>query len=420
MIAWLRKFAERRINSRLMDQRRNVAPHIVLELGRQGFFGMTIPMDLGGSELTVVDFLRVLEQTAAVDPTLALLVGIHDSLGCRPLVRYGSEALPQELLRDLAAGRQLAAFAITEPGAGSNPRAIRTEAIKTAGGWRVTGEKWWSGLAAWAGVISGVQGLQPDPSSGRDYCAGNTCGCGGATARAKQTRFLSSPAIQRVTGRSTFDLADLKPRRLTVYLILPPRHLDTYKRWLRLMVVSASLATVTTVPGMPAERILFMIDEFQNLDRMEPVLRDYALVRGYGATFWLVVQDIPKLKGVYPNEWETFFDNRSVLQAFGTSGPQTAEYLSKLLGETTILTESESRNQGYSSGKSSSTQRGTGETISEKGRRLLTPDEIINLPPDQQLLFVRGVRPILGRRLNYLEDPEFTGLAEDNPQHASA
>jgi type IV secretion system protein VirD4 len=235
----------------------------------------------------------------------------------------------------------------------------------------------------------------------------------------KQTRFLSSPAMQRVLTRSTIDLADLKRRRVTLYLALPSKRLDTYKRWLRLMI-SAAGAAVTSVPGKPEYPVDLIIDEFQNLDRMEPILRGFALDRGHGITYCLVVQDIPRRRGAYPDEWESFFDNRSVLQAFGTSGPTTAEYLSKMLGEQTILTESHNRSHGHSSGKSSSTQRGAAETISEKGRRLLYPDEIINLPPHQQLLFVRGIRPVLCDWIDYLDDPEFQGQFDANPQHAAA
>jgi alkylation response protein AidB-like acyl-CoA dehydrogenase/acyl carrier protein len=154
MIAWFRQFAERRLNSRIIDERRTIPPYVVLELGNQGFFGLQVPQRFGGKALATSDLMRVLEQLAAVDMTLATLVGVHNGLGLRPLLQFGSEAMQQRLLPTLASGRQLAAFALTEPDAGSNPMALRASAMKTDGGWRLWAEKQWIGLGSWAGVTT--------------------------------------------------------------------------------------------------------------------------------------------------------------------------------------------------------------------------------------------------------------------------
>ncbi|MDB9377904.1 acyl-CoA dehydrogenase family protein, partial [Nodularia sphaerocarpa] len=74
--------------------------------------------------------------------------------GVRPILMSGSESLKAELLPILATGRELAAFALTETGAGANPQAIQSQAISDGDGWRLRGEKIWSGSAAWAGVIN--------------------------------------------------------------------------------------------------------------------------------------------------------------------------------------------------------------------------------------------------------------------------
>jgi len=154
LIHWFREYAERRLNCRLMDERRSVPPHVVLDFGNQGLFGLRVPEAYGGCGLTVRDTLRVFEQLAAVDVTLALLPGIHNGLGLGPILRAGSEPLKRMLLPALAAGRQLAAFALTEREAGSNPLSLQAAATRVPGGWRVTGEKQWIGLASWAGVIT--------------------------------------------------------------------------------------------------------------------------------------------------------------------------------------------------------------------------------------------------------------------------
>jgi alkylation response protein AidB-like acyl-CoA dehydrogenase len=148
MIAWFRQYAARRLNSRIIDERRTIPPYVVLDLGNQGFFGLQVPTRFGGKALATCDLMRVMEQLAAIDMTVATLVGVHNGLGVRPLLQSGSDALRERLLPTLASGRQLAAFALTEPDAGSNPVALRATAVKTTGGWRVSGEKQWIGLAA--------------------------------------------------------------------------------------------------------------------------------------------------------------------------------------------------------------------------------------------------------------------------------
>ena len=154
LIVWLREYAGSYINSRLMDERRSIPPHIVLDFGNRGLLGMQVPREYGGLELSNYDTMRILQQLGAIDTTLSLFVGLNNILGIRPILRYGSKALKDELLPILATGRELAAFAITEPGAGSNPQAIASQAIPDGGGWKLRGTKIWSGSAAWAGVTN--------------------------------------------------------------------------------------------------------------------------------------------------------------------------------------------------------------------------------------------------------------------------
>ena len=154
IIAWLRRYAARRINSALDDERRAMAPHLLLDLGNHGLFGLQAPLDAGGQALASVDLVRVMAQLAAIDLTLATVVGVHNGLGLRPLLRSAGAPLRSRWLPALAAGRQLAAFAMSEPQAGSNPRAIGARALRVDGGWRLSGDKHLIGLAAWSGVLS--------------------------------------------------------------------------------------------------------------------------------------------------------------------------------------------------------------------------------------------------------------------------
>lgn len=154
LIGWLRDYANHHINSRLMDERRCISPHVVLDFGNKGLLGMQVPSCYGGLGLGHTDTIRIIQQLGAIDPTLALFVGLNNVLGVRPILMYGTDALKAELLPILATGRELAAFALTETGAGANPQAIQSQAISDGDGWLLRGEKIWSGSAAWAGVIN--------------------------------------------------------------------------------------------------------------------------------------------------------------------------------------------------------------------------------------------------------------------------
>src|SRR5258708_35538552 len=126
----------------------------------------------------------------------------------------------------------------------------------------------------------------------------------------------------------------------------------------------------------PRERVLFLLDEFANLGRMRPVERAISLAAAYGASFWLLVQDLAQLKGTYPEQWETFIANADVLQTFGINDWDTAEYISKMTGEATIEVEGENESRGVSRGRNTSRQQSSAHSIAEKGRRLLLADEV--------------------------------------------
>jgi acyl-CoA synthetase (AMP-forming)/AMP-acid ligase II/alkylation response protein AidB-like acyl-CoA dehydrogenase/acyl carrier protein len=154
LLGWLRQYASESINSRLMDERRSLSPGIVLDFGNQGLLGMQVPHPYGGLALGHQDMLRVIAQLGAIDSTLALFVGLNNVLGIRPILHYAQSELKAQLLPKLATGRELAAFALTEAAAGSHPFGIRSQAVPTAAGWLLNGEKIWSGSASWAGVIN--------------------------------------------------------------------------------------------------------------------------------------------------------------------------------------------------------------------------------------------------------------------------
>jgi alkylation response protein AidB-like acyl-CoA dehydrogenase len=154
LVGWLREYASNRINSRLIDERRCIPPYIILDFGNRGLLGMQVPEAFGGLGLLHADNLRVLEQLGAIDLTLALVVFNHGVNGIRPIQGFATPAVRDDWLPRLATGREMAGFALSEPGAGVNVGAIASEAKPDGhGGWQIRGQKRWNS-SSWAGVIS--------------------------------------------------------------------------------------------------------------------------------------------------------------------------------------------------------------------------------------------------------------------------
>ena len=157
MLDWLRDFSERRLSSRLMDERRSIQPQVLLELGNQGFLGVQVEEKHGGLALRNRDIYRLLDQAAAIDLSLGTFLLVCLFPGIRPLAAFGSPLLKDEVLPGLARGRTLAGYAQTEPGAGTHFNAMEATAVEQPDGrWRLRGDKVWIGNAQWSSVLTVV------------------------------------------------------------------------------------------------------------------------------------------------------------------------------------------------------------------------------------------------------------------------
>jgi type IV secretion system protein VirD4 len=172
------------------------------------------------------------------------------------------------------------------------------------------------------------------------------------------------------------------------------------------------------VKSPPQHRVLFLLDEMAQLGTMQPLVKAISLMRGYHMTLWMILQDLGQLKSLYPdNLWQTFLSNSKVQQYFGVTDQETAEYVSKLAGETTIdvTSTTEGRNTGKSHknifDSTDSQGKNTGKTITEQIRPLLRPDEVRRLSADEQLIFIQGVAPIWANKLKYYQDEELKILS---------
>ncbi len=154
-IAWIRQYGRSRINSKIIDERRCVPPYIIMDMANRKLFGTLVPSSFGGQDLGYRSTLKIIEQLSAVDLTLAHILLVHNFLGTLPILAGGTRETQETVLPRLTSGQSLAAFALTEPGAGSNPQAIEATARPVSSDrWSLSGTKWYSGNASWAGYIS--------------------------------------------------------------------------------------------------------------------------------------------------------------------------------------------------------------------------------------------------------------------------
>ncbi len=143
LVETVRDFCVREVKPRAVewDREERFPREAVKQLGELGILGMTVPEELGGADLDVVSVAAVVEEIARWDGSLALTVASHNGLGTSHLFRFGSEDLRRRYIPDLAAGRKLAAWGLTEPGSGSDAAAMRSTAVRKGDGWVLNGSK---------------------------------------------------------------------------------------------------------------------------------------------------------------------------------------------------------------------------------------------------------------------------------------
>jgi alkylation response protein AidB-like acyl-CoA dehydrogenase len=139
----VREFAEQRVAPAAaeLDREHRFPYELVAEAAELGLMGMTIPEEYGGGGTDTVSYAIAVEELTRIDSSVAITVAAHHSLGTLPIWYFGSEEQKRQWLPDLASGRRLAAFGLTEPGAGSDAGATRTTARLEDGEWVVDGSK---------------------------------------------------------------------------------------------------------------------------------------------------------------------------------------------------------------------------------------------------------------------------------------
>jgi len=152
----IRRYAAQHIDDARIDVEGTMPGDIMRDLAAMGVLGIVVPEEYGGSGMSVTAYCRVLEEIASHSGAVAVTVGAHQSIGMKAILLFGTEEQKRRVLPPLASGREFAAFALTEPGAGSDAGSIQSRAVPTGDGsaWILDGTKQWITNAGFADVFT--------------------------------------------------------------------------------------------------------------------------------------------------------------------------------------------------------------------------------------------------------------------------
>ena len=214
----------------------------------------------------------------------------------------------------------------------------------------------------------------------------------------------ANPLIDTATATSDFNIQNFKIDPTTVYVGLTP---DNLKRLQPLMQVFYQQATEFLSRKMPTPEekygVMFMLDEFPTLGKMEQFMSGIAYFRGYRVRLFLIVQDTQQLKGIYEEPgMNSFLSNSTFRITFAANNYETANLISQLCGNKTVETASASKPKYLDFNPGSRSLN-----VSKAQRALLLPQEVIGLPRDEQILLIESQPPIKSNKIKYYEHKFF-------------
>ena len=155
LIEGFRAYAAEHIDSREIDETGTISDQVYRDLGELGLMGLYVDEEYGGQGLSQTGYARVFEAIGQVDGSLTIGMGVHQSIGLKGIHLFGTDEQKARFLPDLASGRKLAGFALTEPEAGSDAYNIQTRAVQQSdGSWVLNGEKRWIGNGCRGDVLT--------------------------------------------------------------------------------------------------------------------------------------------------------------------------------------------------------------------------------------------------------------------------
>lgn len=215
----------------------------------------------------------------------------------------------------------------------------------------------------------------------------------------------ANPIIDSITSRSDFDISTFKITPTTVYVGLTPDNIQRLRPLMSMFYQQASQFLTKHMPK-PNEKygVLFLMDEFPTLGKMEQFLSGIAYFRGYKVKLFLVVQDTQQLKSAYEDSgMNSFLSNSTYRVTFAANNVETAKLISELVGNKTVATESMNKPKYFDMNPASRSVH-----LSKSQRALLLPQEVIAMDRRWQIILIEASSPIKCSKIFYFKDAFFT------------
>ena len=224
------------------------------------------------------------------------------------------------------------------------------------------------------------------------------------------------PVVAEVTRRCDWRIADLiaDPKPATLYLVVPPSDISRTKPLIRLVLNQIGRRLTEDLHAKDRRhRVLMMLDEFPALGRLDFFESALAFMAGYGLKSFLIAQSLNQIEKAYgPNN--SILDNCHVRVSFATNDERTAKRVSDALGTATEMKAM----RNYAGHRLSPWLGHLMVSRSETARPLLTPGEVMQLPPTDEIVMAAGVHPIRAKKARYYEDRRFTERVLPSPDPA--
>ena len=192
--------------------------------------------------------------------------------------------------------------------------------------------------------------------------------------------FMRGELVQEATSNSTFSFdAITRGDPISLFLIIPSDKLESHGPLLKIWI-GALMAAISRRQAPPPDPTLFVLDEAAQLGKLPQLRQAITLLRGYGLQTWSFWQDVSQLYRLYPSDWETMVNNCKVIQSFGANNLNAAHSVSKLTGYP-------------------------------------RPREILDLDYNEMILLIGGDEAVIAQKPDYLKDPMFRGMFDNNPLH---
>jgi type IV secretion system protein VirD4 len=221
------------------------------------------------------------------------------------------------------------------------------------------------------------------------------------------------PVVAWVTSKSAWRIADLVDgdHPVTLYLVVPPSDISRTKPLIRLLLNQIGRRlTEELKPATKRHKVLLMLDEFPALGRLDFFESALAFMAGYHLKAFLIAQSLNQIEKAYGVN-NAILDNCHVRVSFATNDERTAKRISDALGTATEMRAM----KNYAGHRLSPWLGHLMVSRTETARALLTPGEVMQLPPQDEIVMIAGVHPIRARKVRYYADRRLASRVQDPP-----